>query len=246
MLNLTQEQKEQIDFCKRNQISKPKVDLSLLIQVLAETGLPQIEKIISNQENLPEYVLKLKKFFDKQSKDYLNKLYKFLTPTDNIENVSVYFIYGTNKSTARAEYGAKLYQTCPTNIILTDKDIIPEYKKILLENNIKEKDIFIEPKAGNFIENAFYSIKTAKDNNLSLAKVAVVSASLVALRACLTTKMFLSPNAKIYSAPVEIDLLDIENDPTSPDNWYKNDLGIKMFLLEVIKLYVLQKEGIFS
>ncbi len=245
-MNLTQEQKEQIDFCKRNQVFTLKVDLSLIIQVLIDAGLPQIEKIISDQKSFPKYILNLKKFFENQSKDSLNELYNFLTPKDNIENVSVYFIYGTNKSTARAEYGAKLYNSCPAGIILTDKDITPEYKKVLLANGVEKKDILIESEANNFIENAFYSIKKAKDNNLSLAKVVVISASLVALRAYLTTKVFSVSDAEIYSVPVEMDLSNIENDPTSPNNWYRNDLGIKMFLSEVIKLYVLQKEGIFS
>ena len=245
-MNLTQEQKEQIDFCKRNQIFVPQIDLSFIIQVLTDAGLPQTKEMILNKENLSKYILNLKKFFNKQSKDYLNKLYKFLTPANDVENASVYFIYGTNKSIARVKYGAKLYNSHPANIVLTDKDITIEYKKVLLENGVKEKDIFIEPEAGNFIENAFYSIKMAKKNNLSLVKVAVVSASLVALRALLMTKIFLSSAGEVYSTPVERDITNIENDPTSPENWYKNDLGIKMFLSEVAKLYVLQKEGIFS
>jgi hypothetical protein len=68
---------------------------------------------------------------------------------------------------------------------------------------------------------------------------------LVALRAKLTNQIFLPEEVKIYSFPVEYDPTNPQ-DPTSPQNWYKNEVGVLIFASEVAKLYIMKEEGLLK
>ena len=242
-------QKEGMELCKNNQKQIPALDLKKFVELLNNADLPEMtlvtEAMILRKPEVERYVDKLINFFKDKSSDFIVKFYQLLTPKENIKDVrgSIIFIYGTYKSTARAEFGAKLYQEQNLPIIISDNKESAEYKRVLLKNGVSPKDIFEEKQARNFAENAYYSVKLALYNRLALNKITLVTASIVALRGLLTTQIFLSPESQIYSAPVEYDLSSF-NDPTSPENWYKNKLGIQTFLSEIVKLYIMKEEGL--
>ena len=176
-----------------------------------------------------------------QTIERINELYNFLTPVDENKDFSTYFVYGTKKSFARALFAAELYKINQVPVVVSDKDVVDEYVKVLKEGGLKDFDIFEESKGSNFVENSFNSISVAKENNLSLDKVGLVSASLVALRAQLMTQLFLTKEFIVCSLPVETDSVNPFDDPTSFDNWFKYDKGVSVFLSEIVKLYFLKK-----
>ncbi len=245
-MNLTKDQKRQLDFCLEHKVSDISVDLSVLIRFLSEVGIDDLEKIINNNEKFGKVVVKIKDYLLKMSDDKRNELYKLLTPIDFGENIKAYFVYGTNKSMARAHYAVEVYKMKLAPVVVSDMDVDNEYVDILKKGGVKNSDIFREGMGANFIENAYNSIKIVRENNLDLDQIGVISASLVALRAKLMTQIFLPKNSRIYSLPVEIDKSNPIEDPTSPENWYKNNKGVSVFLSEIIKLYTLKEFGILK
>ena len=247
----SQTQKEAINICKNNLKQAPYIKLNNFFELFNKSGLTRIETlteiILSQNPKLKIYTNKLIHFFANSPSDFANKFYHLLTPKDDINNVkgSVIFIYGTNKSLARAVFGVNVYKKHPLPVIVSDKKESKNYKKILIENGFPKRDIFEEKQGRNFIENAYYSIRLAQKNKIPLNKIILVTASLVALRGVLTTQIFLSKKIKVYSCPVEYDPIN-SNDPTSPENWYKNNLGIQIFLSEIVKLYIMREEGLLK
>jgi hypothetical protein len=244
-------QKEGIIIAKNNKIQIPKVKLAEFFDLFHKTGLPKIEKLakilLLNKAELKKYISKLINFFANQPGNFINQFYNLLTPKEKFNGIngSVIFIYGTGKSPARAIFGAEIYKKQKIPIIMSGKKEVENSKKILIKNGVLERDIFEEKQGRNFIENAYYSIRLAKEKGFPLDKIILVSASLVALRAFLTTQIFLPKETIIYSLPVEYDPTN-PNDPTSPENWYKNNLGIEVFLSEIIKLYIMKKEKLLK
>lgn len=244
-------QKQAIIICKKNQKQIPEIELNEFFDLFNKAGLPKIEKLtedlLLNKPKLKEYIFKLINFFNSQSQNLINRFYNLLTPKEIFNNANglIIFIYGTKKSLARAIFGAEIYKKQNLPIIISGKEETEDYKKMLIKNKVLEKDIFIEKQGRNFIENAYYSIKLAKENALPLNKIVLITASLVALRALLTTQIFLPKEIKIYSLPIEYDPIN-PNDPTGPKTWYKNNLGVEVFLSEIIKLYIMKKEGLLK
>jgi hypothetical protein len=245
-------QKEAIRLAKKYREQVPEVNLELFVSLLKEAGLPEIETIAKSYflEN-PEfckYLLQLKTFLEKQPPSYLKKLYDFLTPENRINSnrASVIFIYGTKHSLARASLGVEIYKKYNLPVIISDKECSGWYKQFLIKKRIPNNKIFEEKQGRDYIENAYYSIKLASENNISLRGIILITASLVSLRALLMTKIFLKPNSILYSCPVHIDPTNPLGDPTSPEEWYKNEKGIKIFLSEIVKLYLLVKENLLK
>ena len=247
----SQTQKRAINICKNNRKQIPYVKLNDFFKLFNKSKLPKIETLteimLSQNPKLKIYINKLIYFFANSPSNFANKFYHLLTPKMDINNVkgSIIFIYGTSKSPARAVFGVNVYKKQSLPIIISGKKESKIYKKILIENGLPKRDIFEEKQGRNFIENAYYSIRLAQKNKIPLNKIILVTASLVALRGILTTQIFLSKKIKIYSCPVEYDPTNL-NDPTSPENWYKNDLGIQIFLSEIVKLYIMREEGLLK
>jgi len=245
-------QKQAIILAKKYRKRVPENDLRLFISLLKEAGLPEIETIAENYlletPKFHKYLLQLKTFLEKRTSFYLKQLYNLLTHESRInsDRASVIFIYGTKHSLARAYLGVEIYKQYNLPIIISDTEFSGWYKEYLIKKKIPENMVFEEKQGRNYIENAYYSIKLSLENNISLKGIILITASLVSLRAMLITNIFLNPDSFLYSCPLHLDPTNPEKDPTSPQNWYRNEKGIKTFLSEIIKLYLLTDEGLLK
>jgi hypothetical protein len=246
-----QEEKKQIIFAKKYRKRVVSIELDTFLKFFHSCGFSDFELVIkdilSNRKRINYYTSNILRNLKNFSKEYIDKIYSSLTPRDSIKNIpknSLIFIYGSN-SDARAIFGSEIYNHFKVPVVVSGKGESERYRRVLIENNILEKDIFEEKNAKNFIENAFYSIELAKEKRILQENIILITASLVSLRALKTTEIFLKEKTKIYSLPIEFDY-NIKEDPTSPDNWFKNDIGIQTFLSEIMKLYLMKKEGIFE
>jgi uncharacterized SAM-binding protein YcdF (DUF218 family) len=248
----SQELVESIALCQENRKDVPSINLDPFLKLFSNASLPKIEtlakRLLSSQKpKLKIYIHKLINYLSTQPLNAISEFYQLLTPKDSIENLnsSVIFIYGTSRSPARILFGAEVYKKQPSPVIISDFEKAKDFSKILVEKGVYKKDIYEESQGRNFIENAYFSIKLAQENKIPLNNIILISASLVALRAKLTTQIFLPETTRVYSFPVEYDPTNPQ-DPTSPQNWYKNELGVITFISEIIKLYIMQEEKLLK
>ena len=67
-----------------------------------------------------------------------------LTLKDSIKNLKnlAIFIYGTSRSPARVLFGAEVYKSWPSPVIISDFEKAKDFSKILVEKGVSKEDIY--------------------------------------------------------------------------------------------------------
>ncbi|MGN0534944.1 MAG: YdcF family protein [Eubacterium sp.] len=152
------------------------------------------------------------------------------------------FVVGGSLPTA-AELAAELYHRNLANkIIIGGKFSVKRnsfplpkyeteydfYKEILINNGVKESDIYGEKESGYTKQNAEFAKKIVDESNLKISKAIIVCKSFHARRCLLFYQM--------YFNDVEFTVVTFDGFDISKDNWYKTEYGVERVIGEIQRI----------
>ena len=103
-------------------------------------------------------------------------------------------------------------------------------QNIALKHSVPSEAILKEDKAKHTFENAEFSYKVLRNNNIEVKKVILVCKAHHALRALLTYRTIFPLNIEFYVSPI------IDDRDVRPDNWFLDQKKVDLVLSEVEKI----------
>lgn len=234
-------------------LRRPAVDLSLLDEVSHGAKIP-VDGLLGVDDNdrelkhrlWDESVTRVLGYFAANA-DMRAPVFNFLSPRDEDPGDGALLAYGAGGS-ARPVQAAELYARARRPVIVSDADpaVQKKFGLVLRENGVADTDIITESHARNYLENAYYSLALVAGRFPHAGAVTVVTESLVARRALVATRIYAPAAMALASYPMLTDPKDPENDPTSPDNWYASELGMRLLIGEIAGFELYRRFGLID
>lgn len=184
-------------------------------------------------------ILEIKKNkISNETKELVNNL--FFSFDDKIpNNIDIVVILGSD-SDFRAKTGASVYEKIKKPIICSGGSVTKgklsealRYKRILLKENVLEKDIILEDKSTNSYENILFSFKTIEDIiKKDDINIMIISSSFHLLRVKSIADRVLKENDYSY----KIKYYPSFGNKMHPDKWFKYKETRTDIALELSKL----------
>lgn len=227
----------------------PKIDRSLLSDAIRAADVP-VEALLQADNDDERRGLtraatqRLLRYFA-DSPDRRAPIFDWLSPRDDDPKTGVLLVYGAGGA-ARPKQAAELYAYAPRPVIVSDGDpaVREKFGRILAERGVQPDDIHYETQARNYLENAYYSLRILRERFSDEAAV-IVTESLVARRALVATQMY-ADGQPLVSYPMLTDEDGPVNDPTSPNNWYGTELGMKLLIGEMAAFALYERFGLIA